>query len=354
MGSAASSGGDVIATTDDATLINILKEAMKKDPSRIDRLISLARQAVKDDQAAISAASSATTAAAPKENKPSNNTSEAKEGTLSEEEFAAAITIEINAVRTNPHSYIPYCEAMLQQFSGNILTIPTEGIRLQTEEGPAAVQDCIAFLKSQAPVDYLVLEANMSKAAIDHALDLGNNGAVSHTGSDGSTMVARLEKYGEWRGSIGELLAFGLSQPRNVVLQLLIDEGVPTRGDRLSLMDNKFKCIGIGFSPHKFQKHVCVLDFAGGFGPLVEKLKTPKVATAKGEITPDIQLILQSIPFDELKIEVREVLTKYPNKSVLLNYKPGSIELTVTNPDGSSQIKSGTWGVVDPAEPKSP
>ncbi|CAK4263818.1 unnamed protein product [Aphanomyces euteiches] len=329
MGSAASSGGDVIATTDDATLINILKEAMKKDPSRIDRLISLARQAVKDDQAAISAASSATTAAAPKENKPSNNTSEAKEGTLSEEEFAAAITIEINAVRTNPHSYIPYCEAMLQQFSGNILTIPTEGIRLQTEEGPAAVQDCIAFLKSQAPVDYLVLEANMSKAAIDHALDLGNNGAVSHTGSDGSTMVARLEKYGEWRGSIGELLAFGLSQPRNVVLQLLIDEGVPTRGDRLSLMDNKFKCIGIGFSPHKFQKHAALdrwtLELMCG---IVEKLKTPKVATAKGEITPDIQLILQSIPFDELKIEVREVLTKYPNKSVLLNYKPGSARQT--------------------------
>ncbi|RQM23338.1 hypothetical protein B5M09_004973 [Aphanomyces astaci] len=295
---------------------------MKKDPARIDRLFAAARLAIRDEQVAASAA---------KDDAPPSDEHGGK--TLSEEEFAAAVAAELNAVRTNPQSYIPYLEAMLTQFSGNILTIPSEGIRLQTEEGPTAVQDCLVFLKAHQPVDYLVLEPNMSKAAVDHALDLGNNGAVSHTGS--------------------ELLAFGLCRPRNVVLQLLVDDGVPTRGDRMSLMDNKFKSVGVGFHTHKFQKFVCVLDFAGGFGALgtscsVDKLTTAKLVHARGEITSDVELVLQSIPFDELKIEVREVLTNAPQKSVSLNYKPGSV--TVTNPDGSSQIKSGTWGVADAAQ----
>ncbi|KAF0715898.1 Aste57867_3120 [Aphanomyces stellatus] len=339
MGGAASSAGDVIGAMDDASLILLLKEAIKKDPTRIDRLIASARQAVKDEQAS------------PLESK--SVPPETKEQTgLMGEQLAAGITTELNIVRTNPTAYVAHLEAMLQQFSGNVLTIPSEGIRLQTEEGPAAVQDCIAFLKSAVAVESLVLEPNMSRAALDHALDIGNNGAVSHNGSDGSTMVVRLEQYGEWKGSIGELLAFGLSQPRNIVLQLLVDDGVPTRGDRISLLDAKFKSLGVGFHTHKFQKHVCVLDFAGGFGPLVEKLKAPKTVTANAEITPDVELVLQSIPFDDLKIEVRDILTHSPNQTVLLNFKPGSIEVTVTNPDGSSQIKSGTWGVADPTQAK--
>ncbi|RHY26808.1 hypothetical protein DYB32_007263 [Aphanomyces invadans] len=164
MGSAVSS--DVIGTMDDASLTSILKE---KDPARIDRLFAAARQAIRDEQGAA------------KDTVPPGDVPGNKQ--LSEEDFAAAVAAELNAVRTNPQSYIPHLEAMLTQFAGNVLTIPSEGIRLQTEEGPTAVQDCLVFLKSHAPVDYLVLEPNMSKAAVDHALDLGNNGAVSHTGS---------------------------------------------------------------------------------------------------------------------------------------------------------------------------
>ncbi len=65
-----------------------------------------------------------------------------------------------------------------------------------------------------------------------------------------------------------ECLAFGFRHPRNIVLQLLIDDGVPSRGHRLSLLDPNFTVMGVGFQPHKFQNYVCVLDFAGGFGDL--------------------------------------------------------------------------------------
>ncbi|OQS00341.1 hypothetical protein THRCLA_06000 [Thraustotheca clavata] len=330
MGGAVSS--DIITATDDATLINLMKEAMKKDPARIERLIAAARDGSKADNA-----------------KEPAQTNKAEAKNSNSNSIAVDIAAEINTLRTNPKIYIGYCEEMLKNFEGKILTIPSEGIRLQTEEGGSAVEDCIAYLKQESPIHELALIDNLSKAAQDHANDLGENGTVSHTGQDGSSMVQRLDRYGEWKGSVGELLAFGLTKPRNIVLQLLIDDGVPTRDDRLSLLDNKFTTIGIGVNQHKFQKSVCVLDLSGGFGPLVEKLKEPKKVTIKGELTPEVELILQSIPFDELKVEVRSILAHSPTQSVTLDYKPGSIEVTVTNPDGSSQIKSGTWGVAAPS-----
>ncbi|OQR97635.1 scp-like extracellular [Achlya hypogyna] len=347
MGGAVSS--DVISATDDATLIKLMKEAIKKDPARIDRLIAAAKDAARTESGTVAPVKKAS-ATEPKEPEASNDT------------VAASIASELNALRTNPKSFLVHCEEMLKNFDGKILAIPSEGIRLQTDEGATAVQECIAFLKTQAAMPPLMLDDNLSKAAQDHATDLGENGTVSHTGQgtlltprdrrepreDGSSMVQRLDRYGEWKGSVGELLAFGLTKPRNIVLQLLVDDGVPSRDDRLSLLDAKFTTLGIGTCAHKFQKSVCVLDFSGGFGPLVEKLLQPKTVTVKGELTPDVELILQSIPFEELKIEVRDILAHSPSQTVALNYKPGSIEVTVTNPDGSSQIKSGTWGVAAP------
>jgi uncharacterized protein YkwD len=40
----------------------------------------------------------------------------------------------------------------------------------------------------------------MTKAAKDHAKDIGPKGITGHTGSDGSSMNSRLERYGGWMG----------------------------------------------------------------------------------------------------------------------------------------------------------
>ena len=61
-----------------------------------------------------------------------------------------------------------------------------------TKEGPKAVQEAINFLKKQSPVGRLAWDANLAKAAKDHADDSNKRGIVGHTGSDGSTMSARI------------------------------------------------------------------------------------------------------------------------------------------------------------------
>lgn len=58
----------------------------------------------------------------------------------------------------------------------------------------------------------------MEAAAQDHVNDTGNyinkkcvgpKGVTGHDGTDGSTMDARISRYGEWSGHVGENISYG-------------------------------------------------------------------------------------------------------------------------------------------------
>lgn len=53
------------------------------------------------------------------------------------------------------------------------------------------------------------MDKYLSKACADHINDLGPKGLTGHTGSDGSSVDQRIERYGEWGGKIGENISFG-------------------------------------------------------------------------------------------------------------------------------------------------
>jgi len=52
-------------------------------------------------------------------------------------------------------------------------------------------------------------EEGLSKASEDHANDIGPKGVLSSTGTNGSTMSSRIEKYGQWDISVAENLSSG-------------------------------------------------------------------------------------------------------------------------------------------------
>lgn len=60
---------------------------------------------------------------------------------------------------------------------------------------------------------------------------------------------------------------YGSDDPTDIVAQLLIDDGVPSRGHRKNILNKEFKIVGVAFGPHTKFKNMTVQNFAGGMGP---------------------------------------------------------------------------------------
>ena len=221
------------------------------------------------------------------------------------DELAKAVFEEINKVRQDPPGYVALLAPLVALFDGNVLKRPGM-VPLTTHEGAQAVHECIDYLQDQAPVPALTdCPDGLCKAAADHVADLGASGDIAHDGSDGSTPGSRMNKHGEWKQTCGENISFGCADATAIVCQLLVDDGVAGRGHRLNIMKSEFRVVGIAAGKHAKWDTCCVMDFAGGYGPKMEKLTEPTKVEAKGALTAEVQAVLNSIPWDNMKVGAR-------------------------------------------------
>lgn len=73
---------------------------------------------------------------------------------------------------------------------------------------------------------------------------------TGHEGSDGTTTYARLDEFSDVQGHFGVSQAYGQKTALDVILKLLIDDGVPSRGHRLNILNKELKDIGSYSSTH--------------------------------------------------------------------------------------------------------
>lgn len=175
-------------------------------------------------------------------------------------DFLDRAVAEINLARTDPQAYADKVRAWRALFVGDRVQRPGR-ITLITEEGTAAVDETIAFLERQPALPVLNRSNLIDRAALDHALEQSRTGQVGHYGEGGSTPTDRMRRYGRW-GATGEAIAYGSDTPEDVVLQLIIDDGVPDRGHRLLLFSRDYALIGAACETHPEWRQVCVFDVA--------------------------------------------------------------------------------------------
>ena len=73
----------------------------------------------------------------------------------------------------------------------------------------------------------------MAQASKDHVLDIGKLGLIQHDSSDGKIGVKeRLRKYGNVVSCYGENMSFHCDDAKDVMIQLIVDDGVQNRGHR--------------------------------------------------------------------------------------------------------------------------
>jgi uncharacterized protein YkwD len=126
----------------------------------------------------------------------------------------------------------------------------------------AAARECYQQMSRMEPQPVLHPSQALWKAARDHAKDMGEWGKTGHVGTDGSNLSLRINRYGKWKSGISENCSYGFDDPLAIVLQLLIDDGVPSRGHRKNILAPKIRLIGASIQPHARYGYNCVQDFA--------------------------------------------------------------------------------------------
>jgi uncharacterized protein YkwD len=181
------------------------------------------------------------------------------------------VILEMNKVRTNPKKYAElYIQPMLQYnwggpFGANSYLAPGKTVYTSTKEGKNGIQSCINDLSKRQSMSSLLPIKGLFLAARDHVNDTGSKGITGHTGSDGSSMGQRINRYGEWNRGAGENISYGHNIGRDIVVQLLIDDGVSNRGHRNNILNKNFKYAGGAIGSHSSFTYLCVIDYVNEY-----------------------------------------------------------------------------------------
>jgi cysteine-rich secretory family protein len=173
---------------------------------------------------------------------------------------------ELNRARTDPERFAAELEARLPHFRGNIYRRPGAEVGVRTIEGPAAVREAVRALRATRALPPLRLSRGMSAGAADHVRDQGPRGGMGHTGGDRSTTASRVNRYGRWYGVISENIQYGrAANAREVIADLLIDDGVADRGHRRNALDPDVQVAGVACGPHATYGQMCVIVHAADY-----------------------------------------------------------------------------------------
>ena len=176
------------------------------------------------------------------------------------ESLEQAVVAEVNLLRTQPRTYAQFIRDERKYFVGLVHSHPGRR-QIRTHEGLAAYEEAADFLDRQAPVGPLEGSLGLSLGALDHAKDQGRSGKTGHEGADHSFVQQRVARYGQVNGC-GENIMYGADTARDIVLKLVVDDGVSDRGHRLNFFRPDYTRVGVACGPHPTYRSVCVIALA--------------------------------------------------------------------------------------------
>lgn len=156
-------------------------------------------------------------------------------------ELEKDVLLEINKARTNPRAYaalylLPFVR------SGN---------------ASAAMKECIIEMRDMKAVNALQPGKGLTLAAKEW---VALQGPSEYTGHDMNT-DPRIRKHWSCR-TWGENISYGYNDARKIIIQLLEDDGVSSRGHRKNILSRAYTHVGVGCGAHKKYNYMCVQDFA--------------------------------------------------------------------------------------------
>lgn len=167
---------------------------------------------------------------------------------------------ELNELRKDPKKYADKVKKYMDMFEGdtNILNIPNVG-RIQTQEGKAAYQECLGFLKAKPPCPKLERSTGLEAVAKDFYTEYSKDAQAD------VDMQKVIDKHGKYTGQFSRLIEFGAGNPEQVIVNLLVSDGDEKRGQRDALFLETVKQVGIASGKHEQYRTCSVIVSAGQF-----------------------------------------------------------------------------------------
>lgn len=114
-------------------------------------------------------------------------------------------------------------------------------------------------LKQVKDLSVLIPKKDLSDIAKGHAVKSGQTGHVGH-----KDMTKRFEPvFGKSYFHMAENCSYGYADALDIVLTLLIDDGIRSLGHRKNILNPVYNSTGVSIQPHKDYRHNCVIDFGG-------------------------------------------------------------------------------------------
>lgn len=130
-------------------------------------------------------------------------------------------------------------------------------IRENSVESTKYVKSLYRDLKKISGLKPLQIEEDLTSVAQGHATISGRTGHMGHKDFK--------KRFNPFMGNpyyhVGENCSYGYEQAIDIVLTLLIDEGVKDVGHRKNILNAEFNSVGVAIRPHKTYRVNCVIDF---------------------------------------------------------------------------------------------
>lgn len=180
----------------------------------------------------------------------------------SADDFEREVIAEINAARTDPQGAARDLRQLRSRYGrDNSYALPGSETLIMTREGVRALDEAIAFLDRQPRLPPLDASPLLARAAADHSDEQRRSGATGHASASGATPSDRVVARGGGR-YVAETIAYGAGDPFDVVVQLIVDDGVSDRGHRKVIFDPALRFAGAGCGRHPAYTRMCTIDFA--------------------------------------------------------------------------------------------
>lgn len=170
--------------------------------------------------------------------------------------FNGDLVDEINTLRTNPKRYAVKVLLYKKYFKGDVLRIPGTNAGIKTEEGPAAYTEAGEFLENQARIEPLLPSKGLCKIAEELLKQIQECDPSDLNSIDMEGIIAN---FGTFSGNFSRAVDFGGETPEQVLVNLLVSDGDPSRGQRESLLSTDLKRVGVATGTHPTYRHCSVI-----------------------------------------------------------------------------------------------